>query len=815
MSSSTLRWLRRLSAMALPFVLASCGSTGETKPPQTSSGVAGIEHLPRGQIEVHALAQKPSLSVISREGDPAPAIAVVFATGLGSLPTAALSAVIEARLSAAGFSTRVRAHRSAFRVELFVDAPARVGPFLAALSRAMREPLVAGGPEMPLVAKRVDAVQKAPLDAPELDPVAACTGQPGLVPGQTHVDPSTPAFLTQLETQRQEAMNAGRVALAATGPAAFGSLVVQELSRTEDWPVGSPIVDNAPAADTLSTYVVPPTAKPGRVVVAVRLGDAFAAVTTAERLAAPGSALRGRLSGLSSPFRPVEIAGFARPYGGCISITLDADDHVGASSLERAAAHAAAIARHEINIEMATPPSTSAVARQILSATDPRDVASRAAWWALSTPLHGAAPRAAVVLGMPPASGLSASSSLGRTFSQEHERVLLTMGSQVVERRFAVERGQGELWVLVGSPCGVAEEGAQDAGFTALSLLSAVAAQGSSSGVTLEPWVGAEGVGLFAHAPPKDDRETPADLARRVGDAAMRALSPASATTASIVEARTSQLTYLERSTGRGGIAFEALLGSLAPEHPSWIEPYGTYTRVGTVTLDVTRLRLRSLIEGPMRVAVLANVDVPQASEVAFSVDRWISPRDTMRMCPSPMALSAPTVHSAKRQLPRDAGLAQAFVAAPVPPVGAVGHDLAMLTALLLGGEGGLFERTFPPSSGVRANVRVSGTTRAAAMVVDLRAPSDLLPGAIALVKGLFTTMATSGVAPADMQRTMDSATRRVSELRFDPHKRLLALWNGPTSVPASPLTSQAVAIFVGSTLNEASLVVVEAYPDN
>ncbi|HRI72728.1 MAG TPA: hypothetical protein PK156_51180, partial [Polyangium sp.] len=78
MSSSTLRWLRRLSAMALPFVLASCGSTGETKPPQTSSGVAGIEHLPRGQIEVHALAQKPSLSVISREGDPAPAIAVVF-----------------------------------------------------------------------------------------------------------------------------------------------------------------------------------------------------------------------------------------------------------------------------------------------------------------------------------------------------------------------------------------------------------------------------------------------------------------------------------------------------------------------------------------------------------------------------------------------------------------------------------------------------------------------------------------------------------------------------------------------------------------
>jgi hypothetical protein len=309
------RLFRGIFACVFPFVAASCGALGGTTPPETTPRVVDVEGTPNARIEVHALAQKPRLSVIVRDGDPAPALAVVFATGLNSPPTAALSAVVESRLVSAGFSARVRAHRSAFRIEWFVEAPALVATFLAALSRAMRDPIVASGSEMALVARRVDAVQKAPLDAPELDPVAACTGQPGLVPGQTTIDVTSPAFVTQLDTYRREALHAGRVAIAAAGPASFGSLVFQELSRSAGWPVGDPIVDTAPFSDSVSTYVVPPTAQARRVVVSVRVGDAFSAVTVAERMAAPGSTLRGRLAGLSKPFRPVEIAGFARPHG--------------------------------------------------------------------------------------------------------------------------------------------------------------------------------------------------------------------------------------------------------------------------------------------------------------------------------------------------------------------------------------------------------------------------------------------------------------------------------------------------------------------
>ncbi|MBK9263532.1 MAG: hypothetical protein IPM54_27460 [Polyangiaceae bacterium] len=806
------RWVRR-ALLAASMAMSSCGLFGETTTPPAIPGAISSHADPSARISFHALAQKPRLSVIYREGDPAPALAVVFATGLGSLPTAALSAVVESRLTSAGFSPRVRAYRSAFRVEWFVEDASRVGTFFAAISRAMRDPITASGPDMALVAKRVEAVQKAPLDAPELDPVAACTGQLGVVPGQPPVDTSSGAFVTQLDAQRREALHAGRMAIAAAGPTDFGSLVFQELSRSEGWPAGSPAVDTLPTADSVSTYVVPPGGHAGRVVVAVRVNDGISAVTVAERLAAPGSALRGRLAALPHPFLPLEIAGFARPHGGCISITLESEARLSATKLERAAAYAAAIAKHEIAIESAVKANHSLVSRQILAAPDPRDVASRAAWWALSSPIPRLTPRATVVLGLPPSATPSAEGSSGRTFVQEHERAMASVGSPAADRRVAVERGQGELWVLVASPCGVGDEGAADAGITALSLLSAVAAHGMTSGVTLEPWIGADGAGLFAHAPPRDDRETPPELARRVGNAVMRALSPATLTTSSIVEARTSMLTHLERSTGRGGIAFEALAEALAPEHPSWFEPFGTFTRVSAATLEVSRLRLRSLLETPLRVAVLANMDVPQASEVGFSIDRWLSPRDASRSC-SAATLGAQGVRPSKLRLPRDAGLGQALVAAPVPAVGATGHDAAMFTALVLGGEGGLLEKTFPPASGVRATVRLTGTARAAALVVDLRAPSDLLDGAVMGLMALLSTLATSGVSPADMQRATDLAMRHASETRFDPRKRLVALWSGRPLAPTPPPSAQAMQIFIASTLNESSLVVIEAQPD-
>lgn len=800
-----------LAALVAPLALASCSGANGPATRVGPSVLASPSGAPVAGIEVHALDERPRLTVVNRDGDPAPAIAVAFATDPGPATAAMLSALVEARLAAAGFGTRVRADRTGFRVEWLVENTARVSPFLAALVRAMRDPVVANGPESPLVTRRLAALRKTPLDAPELAPIAACTGRLGHSPSEAVPDPASPTFAGELEGQRREGLHAGRASIAAVGPASFGALVAKALEASEGWPVGEPAADPFPAADSVASYVAPSQSAPrGQVTLALRIGDALGAVAAAERLAAPDSPLHARLESLPEAFHAVQVVGVARARGGCVSVTIEPASRVDAADLERAAARAAAVARHELRLESAVPGTAAVAMRQILAAADPRDAASRAAWWDLTTPVPSAPPRVAVALALPPRSTPAPGSS-GRTFAAELDRASAATSEPVVERRAAIERGQGELWALVASPCGVVDEGVVDAGTTALAMLAAAASREPSTGVSLEPWVGPDGMGLVAHAAPRDD-ETPVELARRVGDAAARALSPAALTPASLTEARTSALAHIERTTGRGGVAFQALASALVPEHPSWLDPLGIYTRVSGASLEGTRLRLRTLHEGPLRLAVLANADAAQAAEVARAVDRWLVPRPPARACPT--STRGPSrAGPLTARLARDAGLAQALVAAPMPAAGAPGHDLALFVALALSGEGGLLEATLPPASGVRAAARIVGTNQTAALVVDVRAPSDLLASAVNDVRTLLGKLSRSGLATPEFSRAASLALRHETESRADPRRRLIQLWSGRSQARETP-TPQAVAAFLATSLAESTLLVVEAHPD-
>ena len=66
----------------------------------------------------------PSMVRIVREGDPRPAVAMVVATGSGSYASAALAALLEARLGRAGFpAVDSRADRDSFRVRCWSNRP--------------------------------------------------------------------------------------------------------------------------------------------------------------------------------------------------------------------------------------------------------------------------------------------------------------------------------------------------------------------------------------------------------------------------------------------------------------------------------------------------------------------------------------------------------------------------------------------------------------------------------------------------------------------------------------------------------------------
>ncbi len=799
-------------------LLAACGSgPAPVRAPAATGTHAALPEGGPGPIEVKHLDGRPRLTLVTREGDPSPAIAAVFATGAGSATTVALAAVVEVRLRAAGLDADVRADRDAFRARFLTDA-AHAPAILAALASAMARPIAAGSPEIALAAQRLQSLKRNPLDAPELAAASACTGALGIAPGEAIPDLSTEAGLAGLEGARRAVLHAGDVAIAAVGPAAFGAAITQALARSEGWPTSAaaPLPVPWPDADTAGVYTLPavdPRAPGGvgpleRVTLAVLAGDPVAAAAAAERLGAPDSPLVARLRLLPEAWRVTQVAGVARARGGCVALTMEATQHGTGPMPEEGAALAAATARREVAAEIfgARGASAAVVATQILRAADPREAAARAAWWSLSSADPAAPARWTAALGIPPVrdrEGAEAAAGAPGDARFHAEVVHALASSAGTENRAAIERGQGELWLLLASPCGVAEETAADAGRSALAVLAAVESRRLAEGVALEPWITPDGIGVLAHAPARDERETPNELARRVADAAARTLTAASPSPEAAAAARASALEAIERRLGPQGTAFAAFAAAISPGHPSWVDPFGLWSPVAGAGAEALRLRALALAQGPLRLAVIANADAAQAAAANDAVDRWLAPLASARTCHagSPSA-PRPGHHEAK--LPSSAPLAQGLVGVPVPPPGAPGRDLAEITAAAL--EGMLTSAL--RDADATASARLVGGARAPALVVDVRASDGGLASALDTVKALLLRLPTAAT-DADLARAAAAVTRREREARADPRRRLVDLWSGRPP-PAAPPSPAAWRSFLGATFTESALVVVE-----
>jgi hypothetical protein len=818
-----------LPPLLIASALTACGGSASSGRPEGLPVRLPSVSLPEGspaRIEVRDLAARPRLTLVSRDGDPAPAIVAMVVTDLGPAPTTLLAAVVESRLRAAGFAADTLADRSAFRVRLFMPDPARAAAFFTALAAAFARPLPSGSPELSLAAQRLSSLKRNPLDAPELLPIVDCTGALGVVGNEPLPDLASPRGARDAEAYRASALTVGRTSIAAVGPAAFGQAVAKALEQSQGFAAGAAATDAWPAADAIAAYTSSLEGagrRSTRVTLAVRVADPFAAAAAAERLGAPDSPLIARLRALPEPFRVLEVIGVARPRGGCVSVAIETATPLPGAPIEPTAAFAGALTREEITAELAGASGPSVAARQILLATDPREAASRAAWWSLAAAAPESSPeRWAFALGLPAAEGSPRSAPSGneprsQRFAAELERNRAGRAAPIAEMRAAVERGQGELWVLLASPCGVAEESTDDAGHSAVATLAALEARrgesGGSrgSGVTLEPWITADGVGVIARAPFRDERETPADLGQRVADAAARTLIATLPSGDGLEAARSTALDLLERIDGREGAAFSAFAGAIAPDHPSWLEPFGVFTKVAASGLSGIRLRRRAIADGPLRVAVLANADAAQAQATASAVDRWLRPSPGPRTCrggaPKPARPGRYEV-----RLPGNAPLAQALIGAPIPAPGAPGRDLGELSALALGGDAGLLAGALQATA-ASASARIVGGSRAPALVIDVRAPSGALASAVADVKLLLSRLPRDATE-ADLARAFAAAEQKEQESRGGPRRRLIDLWAGRTAGPLVKPPLAAFRAFLGDALKDQALVVVEARPE-
>ncbi len=813
----------RVALAALGAALGAC--VGGAPPGGAGAPTAGQQapahEEPVGRIEVRRIDARPRLTLVSRDGDPTPALVAAVATDLGSALTTALAATVEARLTAAGFAVDTHVDSGAFRVRLLLPDPTRALPFFTALAQAFARPLAPGSPELALASSRLLALQRNPFDAPELLAVAACTGALGVAPGDRGADPARSAEDARaLEIARAQTLHAGRTAVAAVGPASFTAAVANALAESPGFPVGDAARDAWTNSDTVSAYTASSVVSRGlaRITLAVRTADPEAAASAALRLGAADSPLVARLRALPQPWRVLDVSGVARPRGGCVSVTLEGAAHAAAVPLESAAAQVSAVARAEITTEIALAQGSLVSGRRILTAADPREAAARAAWWSLAQAAPGSPDRWAILLGVPAPSTIpqrvGASPKAPEVSASRFQAALaqsLAAAAPGVERRAAVERGQGEVWVLLASPCGVAEEGEGDAGLTATAAIAAVEARHDNSDAQLEPWITSDGIGVLAHASFRDDRETPIELARRVGSAAAHALTAPVLTTEIAAKARATTLDLLGRAEGPEAGALSTLAPAFAPFHPSWLEPLGLWNQVASSALEDVRLHQQALASGPLRFAVLANADAAQARAAGDAVDRWLAPGPPRRACRAGAPLP-PRPGRYEGHLPADAGLARAMIGAPIPAPGAPGRDLAELARLALDGANGLLAGAFPQAAGV-ASARILGGARAPALVIDVRAPEAGLAAAVAEVKRMLARLPQSA-SDADLDRAFVEQGRLDQEGRAFPRRRLVDLWAARSPVPRSKPALAAFRAFFGDTLQDAALLVVEARPE-
>jgi hypothetical protein len=488
-----------------------------------------------------------------------------------------------------------------------------------------------------------------------------------------------------------------------------------------------------------------------------------------------------------------------------------------AGSNTAAAAFAAAVTRREVLAELALGAQAGAssaarriAGKQILTAADAREAAQRAAWWSLAGVETGAPTRWVSALGLPVPHDRALRDESPTTnpaadarFAEEVDRAAATDDAGA-ERKLAVETGQGELWVLLASPCGVAEETTMDPGLGALATVAAVETRRRADSVTLEPWITTDGIGVLAHAAPRDEHETPADLARRVADAAARALTATTPDPDAYAASRAAVLEHLERADGPQGAALAALAAGAAPEHPSWLEPFGSWARVAGAGADAVRMRAHALARGPLRVAVLANTDAAQGTAAADAVDRWLSPSPGARACHA-AAPGLPRPGRYEARLPSTAPLAQALLGVPLP--GPNWRDLADLTAAALDGPNGLLAAG---TADAAFTARVAGGSRAPMLVVDVRAPSDALPAAVAEARTVLLRLPSS-VGEAEWGRAVPAWERREQVARADPRRRVADLWAGRAAAARPNLASWKA--YLTATMREVALLVVEARP--
>jgi hypothetical protein len=524
-------------------------------------------------------------------------------------------------------------------------------------------------------------------------------------------------------------------------------------------------------------------------------------------LGAPSGPLVSRLGALEAPARVREVVASTHARGGCVAVTLEmaAGDPVRVATV-------VALARHEIAVELADAGDAAGARAAARRAGDPRDAAERAAWWALNADREEPT-RTSVAVGL--ASGRdvpgSADGPLGpreAALRAAIDRAAVAWLSPVVEVRSRVERGQGEAWLLLASPCGASPEAESDAGLGAAFALASTQ-RSRDGGAAAEPWVASDGLGVLVHGPPLPG-ETAAAHARRLADAVARPFAADPIDASAVGRARAELLRTSEQDDMR---ALAQLGAALHPGHPSWVSPFGTSEALGRSSDAAALARAAAVRAGPLRVAVLANVETAQAEAAARAVDRWVVRRPgEARACPvvATPGPPRPGTYAVERAT---APLAEAWIAIPLPAGDEAARSNAAWLAAALDGDAGLLAKALGGLARTWS-ARLAGPPRSSALVVRVATAHGALDAAVSQLRGLFERLRQGALVDADRARAAAARSRDALAAALDPRGRVAALWRdaAPADAGAGP-SIESLRAFATTAFKDDALVIVATRP--
>jgi hypothetical protein len=821
---------------------SSCGG-----PTRTAAGPA----TPRTSVAVGA--GRPSLTVVERDGDARGAVAIAVTTdGIapdrGAVVGVALGSLVEERLAARGIVEASAAGGwDGWRLRSSVASPADGARLVQIAREAMLEPVGPKDPALAAVARKVEALAHRPLPDRALADMARCTGEAYGIGNE-----ATPSAL-ELDAWRRAAHGLGRVAVATAGDAALADAVAAALANAPTWPAATPVVASpSPTADAPAiVYDASGEIPPGgaRIIVTARTNTPEQAVASAPVLGDSRGPLASRLAALDAPGRLRSVVATAHVDGGCLAATIDLSPRDIASDTAGRIATAAALARQELAVEISDVATPRDLRRALaMRAADPRDAAERAAWWALSRQRQGrdeiiptvtvgvAAtrdPPEPAVGSNPRRPGPHTTPAIADTIRAEIDRATIAWREPVVEGRTRVERGQGEAWVLVASSCGTLPEAGHDAGVGAvMATAAAMRAADETSDARVEPLVLADGVGVLAHGPARPG-ESPQAHARRLADVAGRAFAADALDAEHMGRARTALLTRAGELDAR---ALAALGGALYPGHPSWLDPWGTNSGLGSASDSAIAMRAAAIRAGPLRVAVLANVDSAQADAAIRAVDRWVARRPgETRTCPALPTLAPPRSGTYAVEVPSK-GLSEALLALPLPAGDEPTRAAAAWVAAALDGPSGMLARAVGGAARGDASgspltrawsVAVLGAPHAAALVIRLVAPDTSLDASVAQARAMLDRLHQGAFREEDRARAAVALSRALMAASVEPRERAIHVWRGgrpfvtgPDRVssaesgaePSAP-SLETLRAFASTELRDDALIIVAARP--